>query len=92
MDHNALFIADWDGNILLHGQKDESKAKRYARIRNVCLTISTSDDIKPLESITENDLRQTAAIFGGFILTDRKRKFKNRREMTDLIIIGLVSH
>ena len=52
--------------------------------------MSTRDEIQPLDAITENDLRQTASIFGSFILADRKHKFKNRREMTNLIIIGPV--
>ena len=52
--------------------------------------MSTRDKIKPLDEITENDLRQTASIFGSFILADRKHKFKNRREMTNFIIIGPV--
>ena len=88
-----MIIAEWEGNILLDAQK-EIRGNSYGKIRHVCLTITsgTTDEIKPLEAITANDLRQTASIIGKFVLADRKRKFKNRRETTNLIIIDRTDH
>ena len=62
------------------------------KIRPVCLTMSTKDQIQLPNAITEKDLRQTASIIGSFILADRKHKIINRREKTNLIIIGPVCH